>query len=671
MFSSLSNFLPAALHSHSPTKVDPVLDDDDDDAGNKSDNNADETGVLKKKKDKGANETFIFVRPPPAKSNHPLNLQVQLVPPNSKGPSGLTSASRQSLDLSASAPVTPSNSAPSTPVDASPNEAYQSGAPLARTESNRSTASSTYSSTSTTSTSSTTSSRRMIVPLYNLQAHNVMTNIIVDAGTDAKIARFTKRGIELLDLAVLEPVEVYPGSGTENMPVAGTSGFSNRTVGGRPSMSVMKDNLAVPGANNNGSSRPGTPDPTSSQASLASSSAHSHPDPSILGHHEEHEAPPAVVVGTPQAKRKLFGNLFKRKDAGGLESLSSSPMATPMISHVRARSSGGPRPASPSQANPRMSIGSAHRSSVDLTADEAVVPPPVAGRQPILGLLASVSSPVHPPKGRPALYVWVVKRWLKGEGGGLLSVAKGMVRGQQEHDLTSQVEVRFEWKRGKAKRRKDKGDAAEAGSVSSRRQASTGVATPQKRLSIHAISRQSSFSTTAASEEGYLDASARRRSLHQPDEDSGDESDPEDSETPWTCTVKVRRLGAQQHPSRAPSHHSVGGRDTLDEERPTGKKEVLRIKVATLSPTPHHPKVVAMLKVPFPLPDIDIERMVVRKRDPGHGAPPTANPGHGLQISAEEIKDVVCSTGLWLVVREGFGGIGKVSRKGDGWRIRG
>ena len=41
------------------------------------------------------------------------------------------------------------------------------------------------------------------------------------------------------------------------------------------------------------------------------------------------------------------------------------------------------------------------------------------------------------------------------------------------------------------------------------------------------------------------------------------------------------------------------------------------------------------------------------------------------KVTAEEIKDVICSTGLWLVVREGFGGIGKVSRKGDGWRIRG
>jgi hypothetical protein len=42
----------------------------------------------------------------------------------------------------------------------------------------------------------------------------------------------------------------------------------------------------------------------------------------------------------------------------------------------------------------------------------------------------------------------------------------------------------------------------------------------------------------------------------------------------------------------------------------------------------------------------------------------------GTMLTAEEIKDVVCSTAMWLVVREGFGGIGKVTRRGDGWRIR-
>jgi hypothetical protein len=42
----------------------------------------------------------------------------------------------------------------------------------------------------------------------------------------------------------------------------------------------------------------------------------------------------------------------------------------------------------------------------------------------------------------------------------------------------------------------------------------------------------------------------------------------------------------------------------------------------------------------------------------------------GLVLTAEEIKDIVSSTGLWLVVRESIGGVGKISRKGDGWRIR-
>ncbi|KAF7373635.1 hypothetical protein MSAN_00573900 [Mycena sanguinolenta] len=745
MFSTLSHFLPASLHPTS-TKTSQIRDEDEDedDPGNKSDKSdahADEVGVLKKKKEKSANETFIFVRPPPAKSNHPLNLQVQLVPPNSRGPSGLTSASRQSLDLSASGPAA-ANSAPGTPVDTStpttpatsadehsaPNAGYQSGVPLTRTASARSTASSTYSATSTNtsaSTSSTASSRRMIVPLYNLQAHNVMTNIIVDAGTDAKIARFTKRGIEMLDLAVFEPVEVYAGGGPPDaVPMGGTSGFSTRSTAGKNNT----NSLTVPGAKNGGS-RPTTPDPASSQASLTNSSLHSQHDLHHSVHsahsnnsHSSHSPEPTHAPGTatPQAqsKRKFLGNLFKKKDgsspavgASPASDASLTPTQTPgrLFGHARTRSA----LAQPPSPSPRTSIGSAHRSSVDVSVagahDEGLPPTPstpthpqtqphaqvVQGRQPILGLLASISSPVHPPKGRPGLYVWVAKRWLKDHfGGGLLKVAKGMVRGHGgEHDLTAEVEVRFEWKRGKGRRRKDKERerekdkdkdvGGENGSRVARRQASTsGLVTPQKRLSTGAISRQSSFSITDEQ------SVARRRSLlhSEPQEDSGDESDPEDSETPWTCTVKVRRLAAFH--ARPQSYHSFSGRghsQSPDEptehgelgeggERPGKKdKEVLRIKVATLSPTPHHPKVVAMLKVPFPLPDIDVERMIVHKREAGRGSL-NANTGPkpgGLLLTAEEIKDVVCSTGLWLVVREGFGGIGKVNRKGDGWRIRG
>jgi hypothetical protein len=247
----------------------------------------------------------------------------------------------------------------------------------------------------------------------------------------------------------------------------------------------------------------------------------------------------------------------------------------------------------------------------------------------------------------------VVKRWLKGEGGGLLAVARGMVRGQHgaDGDLTGEVEMRFEWKRGKAKRRREKErerekGEGENGSMASRRKPSTGNLTPQKRLSLSVISRQSSFSTTAgASEEGYLDAAARRRPSVAPGdgEDSGDESDPEDSETPWTCTVKVRRIAAPHARGHSHSHSFGSGRHNPEQEqqeqeqgeqdRARWKKEVLRIKVGTLSPTPHHPKVVAMLKVPFPLPDVDVERLVVHKRDaprPGESVSPPGVKGGEL-----------------------------------------
>lgn len=152
--------------------------------------------------------------------------------------------------------------------------------------------------------------------------------------------------------------------------------------------------------------------------------------------------------------------------------------------------------------------------------------------------------------------------------------------------------------------------------------------------------------------------------------DAGEESDPEDSETPWICTLKIRRVGGDANLSRTSSSmngHENGGHSKAASSANVGTG-ILRLKVGTLSPTPHHPKVVAMLKVPFPLPDVEVERMGVVKRR-GVGAPARQTYA-GLTLTAEEIKDVVCSTGLWLVVREGFGGVGKVNRKGDGWRIR-
>ncbi|CAK5271371.1 unnamed protein product [Mycena citricolor] len=654
MLSSLSNLLPSTLSTlnRAPTptptpvptsviRADADQVDDADGAEVKSEVKVEDPGASKQRKIKYPNETFIFVRPPPAKNNHPLNLQVQLVPPNTRAPSGLTSASRQSLDLG----QPPSSSPINVPVSAGATSQYDAGMPLSRSPSNRSIASSTYSSVSTSSVSSSISSRRMIVPLYSLQAHNVMTNTIVDAGTDAKIARFGRRGIEMLDLAMLEPIEVYGGE----LGVA-----PSRNIGKRSSvMSNASNGLLSPPLQR---SRPATPEhPASSQASLVSSSAHSFSIPE----------PPSDNPPTPTPQKRFgLGKLFKRKEDGEdgpiTPTKSKSRFGTGLLRSPAVSSSTNALPV----ASPRTSMS----SNQEMPSENIPAPQPTqaTARALILGVLPTQSSPVHPPKGRPGLYVWVVRKWLKSDGTGLLSVAKGMVKGF-EPGITNDVEVRFEWKRGKPRRRaKDsKAGTDEANSQRERSNKGPPGSPASKRLSLTALSRQSSSSLNPASEDSSAVKNDRRRSLvlHQDDQrdDSGDESDPEDSEVPWTCTVKVRRIGPHPGP-REPHPRDPSGENA----------EVLRIKVGTMSPTPHHPKVVGMLKVPFPLPDVDVEHIAVRKRESGQGPlGTTQKPGHGLILTAEEIKDVICSTGLWLVVRENFGGVGKVSRKGDGWRIRG
>ncbi|OJT03238.1 hypothetical protein TRAPUB_6173 [Trametes pubescens] len=697
---------------------------------------ADEHGAKKKKE--RTNESFIVVRPPPSKSNHPLNLQVQLVPPSNREVTR-SSSGRRSRDSSVG-----------------PDDDGTSDVQLTRTSSNRSDVSmySSYSSTSVSSvaSSSTTSSgRRMIIPLYNLQAHNVLTNVIVDAGTDAKVAKFQKRGLEVIGLAVLEPVEVW-GEGGNPVPLAGHSPNA-------PSSALPDEHF--PRASVDAGHPHLTPEPphtpTSSALSLTSDGT------------SEHHLTPAPVTPTPNSAattprntpgaRKFFGKLFKRRGDSPLSSPTFPPSPLPPISAQP------PSPAQPTTPIPSASVDSsrASRRSSLLLNNSLSIPghspsvslpePPAASARdnvvlqpPVLGIQPTLSSPSNPPRGRPTKYVWVVRKWLKGTPESLLSGVKGKfndARGATPHAsaIESMVEVRFEWTRGKSgkKRRSSRRDTAEDGAERTRtkRHSLALSSAAQSQTSLHqqppqvlvsdppqgkkrvpsasaaeAHARRSidshrstspHASTTTASDEDHRKASPSI-------EDAGDESDPEDSETPWTCTLVVRRLS----PSRLPPPGSP-----LPHAGATfsgAGSSTVRVKVAGVVPTPHHPKVVALLKVPFPLPDVEVEHMSVRKRiitpagvarpatssgehsahgnggtgalngrqpgsgmknlfggakeHPGGGAGAGAYP-EGLMLTAEEIKDIVSSTGLWLVVREGFGGVGRDRRKGDGWRLRG
>ncbi|KAH8092204.1 hypothetical protein BXZ70DRAFT_898338 [Cristinia sonorae] len=614
--------------------------------------------------------SFIVVRPPPAKNNHPLNLQVQLVPPSSKEQRSLSS--RRSFDSS---------------VDAD-----ESGVSLSRTTSNRSEVSrsdvsvvsgntSVTSFSTVASSSSTTSTRRMIIPLYNLQAHNVLTNVIVDAGTDAKVARFQKRGLEIVGLAVLEPIEVWEGASYDS---------GNRTPP-RPS------SFLIPGDQHT---------PTSSAVSLASDV------PSSYAH--DHLPQPTSVPSssaTPQADRngprKFFGKIFnKRKPTDGATSPTSTPRATKRSSLLSATTFGlaSPAPASPL---PQTHIQQASSSSTN--AKEAESASQVLGIQPIL------ASPHIPPKGRhPKSYVWVVRKWLKGGGDGLLDRLSDR---SQTPGVLAQVEVRFEWTRAKNKRIRERsqtmdrrrenqrrGTADTTGSSEAPSLASSGAhGGPEKDLSeqkrkfrlsregTSAVGRRSvsrsrspnrpASTRTTSTDEGKRKG-GKRGEYELDDDDSGNESDPEDSETPWTCTMFLKHLTTSPPPAHPYPNSPTAIQSPTTAVSPTDQ---IKVKVGAVVPTPHHPKVVALLKVPFPLPDIEVEQALVRKRvvTPAGVARPTgtlplspnananANAKSGLVLTAEEIKDIVSCTGLWIVVREGFGGVGKERRKGDGWRIRG
>ncbi|KZT03266.1 uncharacterized protein LAESUDRAFT_716282 [Laetiporus sulphureus 93-53] len=634
--------------------------------------------------------SFIVVRPPPSKTNHPLNLQVQLVPPSSKERPSTSHSTESGAD----------------------GEPQASQSTLTRTRSNQSDRSmySNYSTSSLStinSSSSSSSGRRMIIPLYNLQAHNVMQNVILDAGTDAKIAKFMKRGLEVIGLAVLEPVEVWGvGSGVDE-------------TGRRISFDYAYS--AGSAYSRGGTLSPlGLHTPTSSAVSLETAEGTSEQGLQTPMPPEATSTVLTASTGPRQNGRKFFGKLFNnRKKENGVM---STPAPLPLSPATSTFSNSSTVPEL-SKRSKRASLLSTHALPIVPLVFEPLQPP-------VLGIQPSLRSPTMPPRGRPSKYVWVVRRWLKGEPESMLSGVKERLqeaRGTSSTSLPgleSTVEVRFEWSRGKSstKRRGRDGGGERSRETSVKREGSkrrnrNSIGTmpdapslqhqqfpssTQKSRTLSSTlgvrrSMESARSTSPGpagsiitSESTEESARARPRRRDREGEDDGEESDPEDSETPWTCTLVVRRLSSPSSPPRLSQPASL----PPHEHGPS-----IRLRVAVVVPTPHHPKVVALLKVPFPLPDIEVERIAVRKRiitpqgiarpaPPSPPASPAPNGGPktvkfwsggtkengrvgGLMLTAEEIKDVVSCTALWLVVREAFGGVGRERRKGDGWRLRG
>ncbi|KAI5481436.1 hypothetical protein MNV49_004192 [Pseudohyphozyma bogoriensis] len=485
-------------------------------------------------------ELLVIVRPPPSASNA-MNLQVQLIVPQPVS----RIVSRQSGEYSRS------DSGTSTPgsFDAVAHASIGPSAGLQRSQSIRSDKS-TRSSRSARSASIASSatggnSTRRVVPLYNLEFHNLLTTTVTDAGTDAKVAKFLKRGVEVLDLGILDPTELSPPSSPELVP--------SRSI---------------------------------------STAASSSPEP-------------------PSS----FLSRFKR--------LSFKPSSANLAAPV---------------------FGKSESSSSLSTA---------ASGLPIVPLFRTASNDPHPPSnGGPNHtrgYTWTVRKWLRKDLEG-----KAGARALEE--------VRFEWRRG-SKRRPSRTNlppnAPSLASPSTSPSSGGLLPIPSDSPPLEVPRSSSPYSRDGHSAEGEdrtLDPNNLVRRNGRPasttgartpetdrsrspamwesgdsmsDADSGCESDPEDSERPWTCEV-------------------VYG----------PKSNERRLLLGTLVPAPHHPRLVASLTVPFNLSPIALGEF-----DPARGS---SNEG----LNVEEMKDVLSVTCLWLVTRESLGGLGKRRKAEAGkWKM--
>ena len=483
-----------------------------------------------------------------------------------------------------------------------------------------------FSSATSTSTASTASSRRMIVPLYNLKAYNVMTNTIVDAGTDAKVAKFLRRSLEIVGVAILEPFEVF-GSYDISPQIPPSSKRTSIDGHQDPAIAQLIFTPQPGGAE-------GVHTPASSVYSLLSSEDH----PSLS---PPDSMRPVMDVIPTSGTKNIFGKLFKKKD--NLSSFPSSSTIPSPIGNFIIR---------PSREDSEQSVN--------------VIPPKITThlQPPILGIRPSCSSPEYPPQGSPHSYTWVVRKWIK-KGGHMNQLSLSDDRRQSRTPAEGVTEVYFVWSRGKKRKGLRDGNQTVG---SNRRDTMVGSdgGLPDKRGLVFPPSR----SATADRAEKRLSVTSglTMSAGRLREEDDGDESDPEESETPWKCTIVLSRVGEGGTDAVSPASAAAAATAAADGT----SSDHTRVRVATLSPIPSHPKVIVLLKLSFPLPDIIVDRLQVCQRtvSPDGIARPNWNLQNwggdepdGLVLTVEEIKDVVCSTGLWLIARENIGGVGKVNRR--------
>jgi len=166
-----------------------------------------------------------------------------------------------------------------------------------------------------------------------------------------------------------------------------------------------------------------------------------------------------------------------------------------------------------------------------------------------------------------------------------------------------------------------------------RRTSASASPSPRRSSSpAYSASEHSTSSHLKASSEIEPDTSSLNGTINGELTAEEDESDPEDSETPWICSVWIKKTGHRQ-------------------------------LLGTLTPALHHPKVIGMLKIPRGLNSVALAEVKGdHKNVKGNGIGDqglAAKIQREMALTEENLKDVVCVTAMWLVAREEFGGLGR------------
>lgn len=571
-------------------------------------------------------------------------------------------------------------------------------------------------STGGASIMSSSSGARRVTPLYNLSFHNIFPTTVNDAGTDQKVAKFGRNGVEIDGFGLVEPRELVYGSndmGSIEKAIANGLSENGTATSGAASLQSDTSPTSLRSGGESSGVIPETEVPPTSFEAMTS----------------EAKGNEASLGGKFMNKLKRFSLQGRPGSSSGLNNGSSSSATSKTAVPAPNSSASGAFKRLATSA--KISIDSGRPDLSGLTvglsaSSQSILSGPTSTTVQPVGATASRGEAPQMIAGAAVLeghrtegYVWTIRKlnrkvdveqqrsnpppvnqdgdnmvltnvWrrfhlvnrmnaVNAAAGDEAAQMAEFVRPPQPKD----VPIRFEWTRDgrrpntRGGHRRSRTEAAETSKSRERRRSTAGSENGSQASKAVPIRRRSVLSTSGKESSSIPNANGNGNSLQPPplnrsrpssilsssnmgdttggsaassaagsvngddetkkeededqdqvdtsfsrsenDEDS--DSDPEDSETPWSCHLVM--------------------------------SSSVKIPIGTLSPAPHHPKLVAQLAVPFPLPDLSAS---------GIGQDEAG-------LTREELKDIISVTCLHLVVRESFGGLGR-KRKGDaGWML--